>query len=218
MRGRSRDKNQKSGRRLQSSKPLPQRARRRFEQLGTESLSHFWEQRQAIEVSAMRMRIFLVTKCRPLNCADQNFPGTAVVEKTLRGSLDASDFDQGTLGPTGDLEGERSRTGRVEWARGIIVRVRREKRSEFAYFGREAFPAIAIAVVDDRTSAENLLHSWDIFPSNAENHVDKFRQAKYLLHDGADGHVAGVFLREANRDSFRQGHLEIGERLTQKEK
>jgi len=195
----------------------------------------------------MRMRIFLVTKCRPLNCADQNFPGTAVVEKTLRGSLeasdfdqgtlgptgdlegersrtgrvewargiivrvrrgslDASDFDQGTLGPTGDLEGERSRTGRVEWARGIIVRVRREKRSEFAYFGREAFPAIAIAVVDDRTSAENLLPSWDIFPSNAENHVDKFRQAKYLLHDGADGHIAGVFFRKAHRDGFRQGH------------
>ena len=159
----------------------------------------------------MSMRVFLVVRCRCLTCADQDFPGAAGVEKALGRSLVASEFDLGALGPAGDFERERSRRGGVKRARGVIVRIRGEERRKFLAFRIKAFPAIPEAVIDDGASAKNLLHSRDVFCSDAQNHVDQFGEAKHLLHDGAHGYIAGVFLGEAHRDGFRQRHVQNGD-------
>ena len=96
-----------------------------------------------------------------------------------------------------------------EGAQGIVIRESREKSRKFIGLGDEALPRIPKAVVYDRPSTKDLLHPQFIFSRDAQNHIHEFGQAKYLSNHGANGHVTGVFFREAHRDGFRERHSEI---------
>ena len=48
--------------------------------------------------------------------------------------------------------------------------------------------------------------------------VGEFAETKYLLYNGAHRHVAGVFLGEAYRDGFWQGHVESKARVNPRDK
>ena len=77
------------------------------------------------------------------------------------------------------------------------------------HIGNKSVPPIPVTVVDDGPRAENLLHPRDFFSGDAQNHVYELSEAKNLLHHRTHRHVAGVLLREAHRDGFRQRHFEL---------
>src|ERR1700730_2623845 len=209
---RPRNKKQERGRRQQSCEPLPQDARRSVERLGPQRESRFGQEMKAIKVGMLRMRIFLIARRRYLCRVEQDFPGTPLPEQAPHGTFLARDSNQRALCATADFNRYCSDGGDVERARRIVVRVRRKKRRKFTGFGTESLPAVSITVIDDGASVKNLLYPPNILSRDAQNHVDEFGQAKYLLHNGAHRDIASVFLREAYRDGLRQWHVDCGRR------
>ena len=62
-------------------------------------------------------------------------------------------------------------------------------------------------MIDDRAGMQKLPDARRVFSRDAENHVEKFIQAKRLPHERTHGHVPGFFLRVANGNRFRQRHV-----------
>ena len=59
-----------------------------------------------------------------------------------------------------------------------------------------------IAVIEDRTAAQDLLNARGIFPGDADHHIDQLVEPKSLFDDGSHGDVAGVIFGVAYGDLF----------------
>lgn len=90
--------------------------------------------------------------------------------------------------------------GRVEGTRGVIVGEGSEKGGDFWKVGGERVPRIAVAVVDNRAGAEDLLDARGILADNTDDHVDEFGKAEGLPDDGTHADVAGVLVGITERD------------------
>src|ERR1700676_5355137 len=61
-------------------------------------------------------------------------------------------------------------------------------------------------MVDDWPGMQYLPHARRVFSSYAQNHVQKFVQAKRLPHNRPHGYVAGFFFGVTDRNRLRQRH------------
>ncbi len=96
--------------------------------------------------------------------------------------------------------------GRDEGAGWIVVGKWGQQVFDFAGFGRERIPPVAVAVEDDAAAAEDLVDAGGVFACDADDHVDQFVEAEGLVDDGADAEVAGVLFGVAEGDLVGEGH------------
>ena len=82
----------------------------------------------------------------------------------------------------------------------------RQRGGEFRFVRVKSGPGVAVKMVDDRAGMQELPDARRIFSRDAEDHVQKFFQAKRLPHERTHGDVSGFFLRVANGNRFRQWH------------
>src|SRR5882724_12748118 len=124
---------------------------------------------QPVNVAALGVRVFLVTRCGFSRSAEQDFPWALFLEQTPRGSFLTGDGNQAALCAAADFESHRRHRIGGGGAQRIVIRESREKSRKFIGLGDEAFPRIPKTVVYDRPSTKDLLHPQLIFSRDAQN-------------------------------------------------
>ncbi len=138
----------------------------------------------------------------------EDIPGRVFGEELfLRGVL-SSDFCHGALRSAADFQQDAGGCFGIEWPRRIVVGEGQQEALDLFALGRERVPPIAVAVVDDRAGAQDLLDAGGVFAGDADDHVDEFVELEGLFDDGADADEAGVFFGVAEGDLVGEWHGE----------
>jgi len=181
-------------------------ARSGFEHGGEKLLRSIKRQREAEKIGAAGVGIFFVARRIAGRKLGEQIPRGISGEELFLGRIAAGKFVDAALRATATFEQDHGDLTRIEGTRRVVVRKWREKRNDFGRVGRERFPGVAIAVVDDRAGVQGLLDAGGVFADYTHNHVDEFVEAEGLFDYRAHADVNGVFVGVAQRDLVGKGH------------
>lgn len=136
----------------------------------------------------------------------QEVPGRVFGEELFLGRFLAREFDDIALRAAANFEENGDGLCGIEGAVWVVIRKLCKEPLEFGAFGGERIPRIAVAVVDHRASAKDLLETRGILADNGDDQVQEFAELKGLFHDRAHAEIAGVFVGITDGDLLRKRH------------
>ena len=171
-----------------------------------DSRSFFLIQIKLVQVRAAPIGIFLVGRFSFGGNFHQAIPetltakqpalrsaGSVQIQKSLR--ICASAFKYGICA-----------LGNDKWPRRIGVRKLGERCPKFRFARIKTSPGIPVKMIDHRSGMKELPDACHILARDAQDHVEKFMEAKCLPYKRPHRNVSGFFFRVANGNRFRQRH------------
>lgn len=178
----------------------------RFEQGGQQTFALLTVQGDAEKIGVARVGVLSIVGRLGLSQVQKHIPRRMFGEQFLVTGLPGADFKR--IGPRATPAFQkRSCYGRwIKPARRIIFRQGKKELIDFGQVRAKRVPPITIAVVENRASAQNLLHTVGVFADHADNHVGKLVKPKCLVNDRAHSHVTGIIFGIVDRNLLWQRH------------
>ena len=188
------------GRRAECGPAIVEGARGSVKERGEELLRAIKGEGEAEKIGMAGVRIFFIARGLCRGQMEKHIPRGLLREKFFGRGILAGKFGHAALRAATTLEKGCGTFGGIKGPRRVVVGKRREESGDFGEIGGEEVPAVAIAVVDDGASVENLPDAIGIFANDRDDHVDEFVETEGLPDDGTHADVAGVFIGVAERD------------------
>lgn len=192
--------------RPQCAPTMMKRARSLFQQGCEQILSLLTIQGDAEEIGVARVRVLFIMRRVGLSQIQKHIPRGMPGKQFFVTGLRGVDFKG--IGPRAAAAFQKCcrHTGRIKPAPRIIFREGKKELIDFGQLRAKRIPPITIAVVENRASTQNLLHTVGVFADHADNHVGKLVKLECLVYHRTYCHVTGIILGIVNRNSLWQRH------------